>query len=741
MGSNPTLSANRSSRRARSGGLGSTILTRRAFVAAGGSFTLALWLPKGGADDAEDFRPSVWIQVARSGEVTFTSDRTDMGQGSPAALARIVADELEVPFERMVLAPMPDNPAAWPRGMGTGGSSSVTGSFGLLRQAAATAREMLRTAAAVEWGISPGECVCRNGMVVNRATAARLDYGELAAAAAQLEPPADPPLKDVSEFRLLGRPFPRPDIPPKALGTEKYAVDIRLPRQLTAVIARSPWPGSLPMRPLYERQAALNLPGVVDVFEIPGGEHRPPGVAVLAGDFWRAQQARDALNVQWIGVAEGDSPDSSGLHADFRRDLAMALWEPGTSARSDGNVSDILGNPAVRRFTAQYEVPFLSHATMEPMNCIADVRANRCEIWAPTQVQTMSQRVAARLTGLPADAVRIHTPALGGGFGRRLETDYVAEAVLASQHAGRPVQVMWTREDDTQHGYFRPAAISRLDAALDQAGSLTAWRQRIAAPSILRQMRGLDIDPDPTALQGAVDFPYQIANLEVTHASPKSPVNLGFWRSVAHSGNCFFVESFMDELAHAAGRDPYAFRQSLLADDSRMSPVLARAAGEAGWGTPLPPGSGMGLACSFCFGSYVAQVARVSFDRGRLQVDRIDCAVDCGLAVDPGTVEGQIVGGVIYGLTAALHGNIHLGPGGVEERNFDTYRMLLMHDTPDIRVHIVNSGAEPGGIGEVGVPPAAPAVGNAIFAALGKRLRQLPFELPPPGVTENQEAA
>ena len=717
------------------------MLTRRAFVAAGGSFTLALWLPKGGADGADGFRPSVWIQVARSGEVTFTCDRTDMGQGSPAALARIVADELEVPFERMALAPMPDNPAAWPRGMGTGGSSSVTGSFELLRQAAATAREMLRLAAAVEWGMRPGECVCRDGVVLNRATGARLGYGELAAAAAQLEPPADPPLKDASEFRLVGRPFPRPDIPPKALGTEKYAADIRLPRQLTAVIARAPWPGSLPMQPSYQRQAALNLPGVVDVFEIPGGEHRPPGVAVLASDFWRAQQARDALDVQWIGAAEGDSSDSPNPAARFRRDLATALREPVPPARSEGNVGEALQGPAARRLAAQYEVPFLNHATMEPMNCIADARADRCEVWAPTQVQTMAQRVAARLTGLPAEAVRIHTPALGGGFGRRLETDYVAEAVLASQHAGRPVQVMWTREDDMRHGYFRPAAISRLDAALDQAGSLTAWRQRIAAPSILRQMRGLDLDPDPSALQGAVDFPYRIPNLEVSHASLRSPVNLGFWRSVAHSGNCFFVESFMDELAHAAGRDPYAFRQSLLADDSRMSAVLARAAGEAGWDTPLPPGSGMGLACSFCFGSYVAQVARVSSVRGRLRVDRIDCAVDCGLAVDPGTVEGQIAGGAIYGLTAALHGNIRLGHGGVEERNFDTYRMLLMHDTPDIRVHIVNSGAEPGGIGEVGVPPAAPAVGNAIFAALGKRLRQLPFRLPPPGGAEDRQAA
>ena len=715
------------------------MLTRRAFVAAGGSFTLALWLPKGAAGDTDGFRPSVWIQVARTGEVTFTCDRTDMGQGSPAALALVVADELEVPFERMVLAPIPDNPAAWPRGMGTGGSSSVTGSFDLLRQAAATAREMLRMAAAVEWGIRPGECLCRDGMVINRATAARLDYGELAAAAAQLEPPADPPLKDASEFRLIGKPFPRPDIPPKAQGTQKYAADIRLPRQLTAVIARSPWPGSRPMQPLYERQAALNLPGVVDVFEIPGDEHRPPGVVVLAQDFWRAQQARDALNVQWIGPGAGESPDSPDPSAGFRRRLAMALWEPGPPARNDGNVSEVLRNPSARRFTAQYEVPFLHHATMEPMNCTADVRVNRCEVWAPTQVQTMSQTVAARLTGLPTEAVRIYTPALGGGFGRRLETDYVAEAVLASQHAGRPVQVMWTREDDMRHGHFRPAAISRLDAALDGTGSLTAWRQRISAPSILRQMRGVELDSDPSVLQGAVDFPYQVPNVEIMHASPESPLNLGFWRSVAHSHNCFFVETFVDELAHAAGRDPYAFRQSLLAAESRMSTVLALAAGEAGWGTPLPPGSGMGLACSFCFGSYVAQAARVSFDRGQLRVDRIDCAVDCGLAVDPGTVEGQIVGGVIYALTAALHGDIHLGPQGVVERNFDSYRMLLMHDTPDIRVHILNSGAEPGGIGEVGVPPVAPAVGNAIFAALGKRLRQLPFKLPPPGAPENQE--
>ena len=711
------------------------MLTRRAFVAAGGSFTLALWLPNGKAADADAFRPSAWIQVAQSGVVTFTCDRTDMGQGSPAALARIVADELEAPFERVVLAPMPNNPAAWVRSMGTGGSTSISGSFDLLRLAAATAREMLRLAAAVEWGISPGECICRDGAVINQATAARLDYGQLAAAAAQLTPPADPPLKDPSEFRLVGKPFARPDIPAKTLGTERYAGDIRLPRQLTGVIARSPWPGSRGMRPAYDRQAALDLPGIADVFEIPGDEHRPPGVVVLAGDFWRAQKAREALNVQWEPAAEGDSSNAGDPAAEFRRDLVTALWEPVAPARSEGNVSGPLRDSSMRRFTAQYEVPFLHHATMEPMNCTADVRVNRCEIWAPTQVQTRAQNIAARLTGLPVEAVRIHTPVLGGGFGRRLEVDYVAEAVLASQHAGRPVQVVWTREDDMRHGYFRPAAISRLDAALDESGSLAAWRQRIAAPSIVRQMRGLDLDPDTSVLQGAVNFPYQAPNVEVSAASPASPLNLGFWRSVAHSHNCFFVETFVDELAHEAGRDPFAFRLSLLPAESRMSRVLSLAAEKAGWGTPLAPGSGMGIACSFCFGSYVAQVARVSVNRGQLRVERIDCAVDCGLAVDPGTVEGQIGGGAIYGLTAALHGDIHLGPDGVVERNFDRYRMLLMNETPEIRVHIVNSGAALGGIGEVGLPPVAPAVGNAIFAAVSSRLRQLPFRLPPAAVT------
>ena len=717
------------------------MLTRRAFVAAGGSLTLAVYLPAGRSSDAEEFRPSAWISISRSGEVSFVCDRTDMGQGSPAALARIVAEELEAPWESMVLARMPDNPAGWPRGMATSGSSSIRGSYDLLREAAASAREMLRTAAAVEWGMSLSECVCQEGEVVNRATGARLSYGSLVSAAAQLEPPAAPPLKDPSRFRLVGKSFPRPDIPSKALGAQGYAIDVRLPRQLTALIARSPWPGSVPLRPVYESEAALKLPGVADVFEIPGDQHRPPGVVVLAGDFWQAQQARAALEVAWIPAGEGDPSGAQDPAAGFRRELAMALYDPVPPARSEGDVNQALQGPSVRRVTAQYEVPFLHHATMEPMNCTADVDVNRCEIWAPTQVQTQAQRVAAKLTGLPIEAVRIHTLPLGGGFGRRLETDYVAEAVLASQYAGRPVKVMWTREDDMQHGYFRPAALSRMDAALDQSGALIAWRQHIAAPSLLRQMRGIELKADPTALQGAVDFPYQAPNVEVTHSSPHAPVNLGFWRSVAHSYNCFFVETFVDELAHAAGRDRYAFRQSLLPAESRMSPVLALAAKESGWGTPLAPGMGRGIACSASFGTYVAQVARVSIVRGQLRVERIDCAVDCGLAIDPATLEAQISGGIIYGLTAALHGDIHLGADGVQELNFDSYRMLTMHDTPEIRVHVLNSGAPIGGIGEVGVPPVAPAVGNAVFAALGERLRKLPFKLPPSAVGAAAEAA
>ena len=717
------------------------MLTRRAFVAAGGSLTLAVYLPAGRSSDAEEFKPNAWITVARSGEVYFVCDRTDMGQGSPAALARIVAEELEAPWDSVVLARMPDNPAGWPRSMATSGSSSIRGSYDLLREAAASAREMLRMAAAVEWGMSPAQCVCQQGEVINRATGARLSYGSLASAAAQLQPPADPPLKDPSQFRLVGKSFPRPDIPSKALGAQGYAIDVRLPRQLTALIARSPWPGSVPLRPVYEREAALKLPGVVDVFEIPGDQHRPPGVVVLAGDFWQAQQARAALDVSWIPAGEGDPSGAQDPAAGFRRELGMALFDPVPPARSEGDVNQALRGPSARRVSAQYEVPFLHHATMEPMNCTADVDVNRCEIWAPTQVQTQAQRIAAKLTGLPTEAVRIHTLPLGGGFGRRLETDYVAEAVLASQHAGRPVKVMWTREDDMQHGYFRPAALSRMDAALDGSGALIAWRQRIAAPSLLRQMRGVEIKADPTALQGAVDFPYQAPNVEVTHSSPRAPVNLGFWRSVAHSYNCYFVETFVDELAHAAGRDPYAFRQSLLAAESRMSPVLALAAKESGWGTPLAPGAGRGIACSAGFGTYVAQVARASIVAGQLRVERIDCAVDCGLAIDPATLEAQISGGIIYGLTAALHGDIHLGADGVQELNFDSYRMLTMHDTPEIRVHILNSGAPIGGIGEVGVPPVAPAVGNAIFAASGERLRKLPFKPPPPPARAAAEAA
>ena len=705
-------------------------LTRRAFVAAGGSLALAVYLPQARSSEAEGFQPSVWISIDAQGDVSFVCDRTDMGQGSPWAMARIVAEELEVPWERVSIAPIPDNPAGWPRIVGTGGSQAVSGSYDLLRKAAAAAREMLRLAAAVEWGIAPSECVCRDGVVTNRATGARLEYGALTSAAALLDPPQDPPLKDPADYRLVGRSFPRADIPPKTLGTRQYASDVRLPRQLTAVIDRSPWPGSVQRRAVYDASAALQLSGVADVFEIPGGRHRPPGVVVLAEDFWQAQKARQALNVQWVAPDGGPAVDMNKAAADFRRRLVMALHESAPPARSEGNAEEALQGSGARRVTAQYEAPFLHHATMEPMNCTADVGVNRCEVWAPTQSQTRAQQVAARHTGLPIEAVHIYTPALGGGFGRRLENDYVAEAVLASQYAARPVKVMWTREDDMQHGYFRPAAISLMHGALDENGRLNAWRQRIAAPSILRQMRGMELEVDTAALHGVVDLPYGIPNLEVSYCEAESPLNLGFWRSVGHSHNCFFVETFIDELAHAAGRDPFAFRLSVLPQGSRMAGVLARAAQEGDWGRPPSPKSGLGIACSAGFGSYVAQVARVSVARGELRIERIDCAVDCGLAVDPATLESQVSGGIVFGLTAALHGKIHFDGNGVQERNFDRYRMLLMNDTPEIRVHIVNSGGPIGGIGEVGVPPVAPAVGNAIFAALGKRLRKLPFEVP-----------
>ena len=734
MGSNPTLSA-RFSEYDRVELSPATTLTRRAFVAAGGALTMAIYLPAARSSEAETLRASAWISIDGSGRVAFVCDRTDMGQGSPWALARIVAEELDAPWDSVSIAGMPENPADWPRGVGTGGSQSISGSYDLLREAAASAREMLRLAAAVEWGISPSECFCRDGVVTNRATGARLEYGALVPAAARLDPPENPPLKDVSEYRLVGSSFPRPDIPPKALGSERYAIDVRLPRQLTALIARSPWPGSVARRAVYDAAAVMDIPGVADVFEIPGDSHRPPGVVVLAEDFWQARQAREALDVKWVAADADVDSGRADPSAGFRGRLVAALYEDAAPAVSRGNAQDALNDPSAQRVRAQYEAPFLHHATMEPMNCTADVRANRCEVWAPTQTQTRAQALAAELTGLPPEAVRIHTPALGGGFGRRLQNDYLAEAVLASRHAGCPVKVIWTREDDMQNGYFRPAAMSLMDGALNADGDLTAWRQRIASPSLLRQMRGMNVETDGTVVQGAADMPYRMENFEVSHVSPVAPVNLGAWRSVGHSFNCFFVETFIDEMAHAAGRDPFAFRLSLLPEESRMAAVLARAAQEAGWGRPLPPQSGLGIACSPSFGSFVAQAARVAVARGRPRIERIDCAVDCGLAVDPATLEAQVSGGILYALTAALHGKIHIGPKGVKERNFDSYRMLLMNDTPDIRVHIVNSGGPIGGIGEVGVPPAAPAVGNAIFAALGRRLRALPFELPAAGPT------
>jgi len=698
-------------------------VTRREFLqvagAAGASLVIGFTLPScARPPEGPPLEPNAWLRIGTDESILVIVDRSEMGQGVSTSLPMLLAEELEADWSKVRIEFAPADPVYNNLlfGMqGTGGSSSVRAAFTALRQAGAAAREVLIDAAAQTWNVDRAECHADNGAVVH-AGGRRLTYGRLVTTAAALPVPADPPLKEPANWKIIGTRVPRLDTPPKVDGSAQFGMDVVLPDMLVAVVARCPVFGGKVAS--FDAAAAQAVPGVRQVVQISSG------IAVVAEGYWPAKTGRDALAVTWD---EGATAAVSS--ASIARLFAQQAGRPGAQARHDGNPDRALAG-AARRLEAVYETPFLAHATMEPMNCTAHVRQDGVDIWAPTQFQTGAHQVGAAIGGVAPEQVKVHTTYLGGGFGRRFELDFIIEALETSKAVGAPVKVVWSREDDTRHEFYRPASYHRLRAGLDASSRPAAWTHRVVAPSIMTRVfpdtvqNGLDGE----AVEGAVELPYAVPNVHVDYVMTDTGIPVGFWRSVNHSFNAFAVEGFIDELAHAAGQDPYEYRRALLANAPRYLRVLELAATQAGWGSALPDGVFRGIAVHKSFESYVAQVAEVSVGSdGTARVHRVVCAIDCGPVVNPDTVEAQMQSGIVYGLTAALHGEIGIEGGRVIQGNFHDYPMLLMAGMPRVEVHIVPSTDAQGGVGEPGTPPIAPAVCNAIFAATGRRIRKLPI--------------
>jgi len=601
--------------------------------------------------------------------------------------------------------------------MMTVGSTSVRNGWEPLRKAGATAREMLVAAAAARWRVPAGACRAERGEVLGPG-GRRTPFGELVSRASRLPVPADPPLRDPATFRLVGRPLHRLDSAEKLTGRAVFGIDVVRPGMLYGAVARAPaWGAKVAS---FDGARALEVPGVRGVYPV------STGVAVVASSTWAAFRGREALQVSW------DEGPNAGLDsAEIHRSLETGLMSPTGTARKDGAGAAALEG-AARRIEAVYELPFLAHAPLEPMNCTAEVRRGSAEIWAPTQGPQQLQEAVARALGLEAREVVVHTTLLGGGFGRRANPDFAVEAAEVARAAGAPVKVTWDREDDLAHDRFRPVSLHRLAGGLDAQGRVVAWAHRVAAPSILMQALGRpSFAPGgpPDVVSGAHDPPYAFPALEVDYALVETAVPVWYWRSVYPSQTAFANECFVDELAAAAGRDPLELRLELLAHDPRMAAVVRLAAQRSGWGAPLPAGRGRGMACHLDVGTRVAEVAEVSVADGVVRVLRVVAAVDCGLCVNPDIAAGQIEGGIVFGLSAALKGEITVERGRVRERSFDDYPLLRLDEAPSVEVHFVESAAPPAGLGEPGVPPIAPAVANAVFAATGVRARRLPLRL------------
>ena len=707
--------------------------SRRGFLSAtataGGGLILALALPRpggrsssaapagaaAGAAGHPGGQLNAWLKIAGDNSITIIVDRSEMGQGVYTALPMLLAEELNINFDAIRIEAAPVGDAYISPGNGgqiTGTSNSVQESWDKLRMAGATARTMLVAAAAKRWRVDPGECRAENGSITN-AQGKILTYGQLADSAAQLPVPKDVKLKPKSAFQIIGKPRARIDTPGKVDGSAEFGLDVKLPGMLYAALAQSPVLGGKVTA--LDSATAEKMPGVRKVLR------SGSGVVVVADHFWQALKARRALNITWDPGANVRL-DNAAIHALLKKTAAAG---PGLTARTDGDVAAALKS-AKLTLSASYYLPLLAHACMEPMNCTADVKANGCDLYVGTQVQQVAQTTAATAARLSPAQVRVHTTLIGGGFGRRLDIDFIPAAVEASKAVGVPVKVIWTREDDMTHDTYRPPAYEEVSGGVDAAGKVIAWKLHITSPSITERMFPPVKGVDDSVIEAAVNNLYDVPNLAVSYSRQEIGIDVGYMRSVSHAPNCFVIESFMDELAAAAGMNPYDFRMRQLANKPRQRRVLELAAERAGWGK-AQAGRHQGVALMEGYTSHLAQVAEISIVGRELIVHKIVCVVDCGQMVNPRIVESQIESGIVFGLSAARWGNVTIAGGKVQQTNFNNYRVLRNNEMPELDVHLVDSDEAPGGIGEAAVPLVAPALCNAIFAATGKRLRTLPI--------------
>jgi len=685
--------------------------------------SLSLPFANGEVEAADSFAPNAFIRIERDGRIVLTMPYVEMGQGTYTSIPMLIAEELEVDLKQVQVEHAPPNEKQYGNPLlggvqATGNSNAVRAAWQPLRQAGATARSMLVAAAAKRWNVDPVSCRAQNGEVLHAPTGRRIKYGELAADAARMPVPGSVVLKQSKDFKLIGTPAKRLDTPAKVNGTAVYGIDVRPPGVKIATLAQSPVFGGRVKS--VDDNAAKAVKGVRQIVRL------DDAVAVVADHMGAAKKGVAALVIDW----------DDGAHAklntdDILQELERATQRPGAVAQNVGDTDKAIAS-AVTKVEATYQVPFLAHATMEPMNCTVHVRKDGCEVWVGSQVLARAQAAAAKTAGLPLDKVVVHNHLIGGGFGRRLEIDGVIRAVQIAQHVDGPVKVVWTREEDIQHDMYRPCFFDRISAGLDEKGKPVAWNNRFAGSSIIARWLppGFNNGLDPDTTEGAIDLVYALPNLHVEYLRVEPPgIPTAFWRSVGPSHNVFVTESFMDELAAAAKQDPVAYRLALLDNTPRAKAVLELAAQKAGWGQPLPDRVGRGVSLQFVFATYLALVAEVEVSRdGAVRVRRVVCAVDCGTVVNPDTVRAQIQSAVIFGITAALHGEITLKDGRVEQTNFDTYQILRMNEAPAVEVHIVQSSEPPGGMGEAGTSAIVPAVTNAVFAATGKRLRKLPID-------------
>ncbi|MGD1077801.1 MAG: xanthine dehydrogenase family protein molybdopterin-binding subunit [Candidatus Sulfotelmatobacter sp.] len=678
-----------------------------------------------------------YVHVKPDGHITLIVAKSEMGQGIKTGLAMILAEEAEVDFNTVSVEQAETRPDMYAH-MGTGGSGSTMENYTPLRRAGAAVRGLMITAAAAKWNVPPAECEAQKGTVLHEKSDRKASYGELVEAARKLPLP-DPEkvqLKDEADFELIGHPTARVDVPSKVNGSAQFGIDVRVPEMVFAVVARCPTFGGKAAH--FDAGKAKAVAGVLDVFEIPAmgaGMFTAGGIVVIGDSTWAAMKGREALQITWDhGAAVSES--SEGM----REALRGAAQKSGKRVRNDGDVDAALSNGA-KKVEAVYEMPLLAHATMEPMNITAHARGSDAEVWAPTQSPDWVQGTVAQVLGLKPDQVVVHTTLMGGGFGRRYMADFPAEVAQIAKLVGKPVQLVWTREDDMTHDFYRPATCHRMRGAVDANGRPVAWFHTLASTSI-RGYWDPKAAPEQQEVGGAKEMPYAIPNVRLEFNGVNSAVPRAWWRSVENSFNGFAVESFIDELAAAAGQDPVQFRKSLLVksanwkpkseddpDPARLLGVLELAAEKSDWGKPLGKGRGRGIAAFFSFGSYFAEVAEVTVKGSEFKIDRIVAAVDCGQMVNPESVRSQTEGAIVFGLSAALKNEITIKNGAVEQTNFDGYDPLRINEAPPIEVHLVINKEEPGGMGEPGLPPAAPAVANAIFAASGQRLRRLPFQL------------